>query len=192
MVEITFDIDQTQRLSCRAGDLLGWFRLTSAIYEPPAWGLHDAWYTRDGDYVTVTSRSFDLPSWVELHPTEMSNLLGMRWVNNYNAAGANAPPVPDAPMDAPNLWRLRAGDRMGWVTTPRYARNPVATIILFDASAMAILETVVPAPDIFRIAGGFPKDPVPENVTEALRECLRAIERKGLPRVIDTSWSLEY
>ena len=88
---------------------------------------------------TVTNRIGDLPPWFELHPTEVSGSLAYSMLEKLKAGYE-----PRVPIDAGNLWRILAGDRVVWVGPDRpdakLARG-VQSLLDFGENALAIGES---------------------------------------------------
>lgn len=184
--------NETRRLSCREGDLFAWLRLPSIVASPADWKMLDVWYMRGGDFVTLTSRSIDMPSWVRLHPTEMGGALGRRWGAEYRAVGHDAMDIPDGPMDAPNLWRLTTGDCVAWAATQPHGKAPVPGVFCARACTLAILETTASDISLERLSGGLPEHPLPTAVTDAMHLAVDAVRLQGVPRVWSDRWSIEH
>jgi hypothetical protein len=69
---IVIDRDTTVLLPCRRGDFLLWIRSKGFLADPAdPLTIPDYWELHDGDSVMITNRLPDLPTWFELHPTEM-------------------------------------------------------------------------------------------------------------------------
>src|SRR5579859_4346987 len=114
---ITFGHDTTMHWPCRRGDFLLWLESPGLFAKEPS--MADFWEMRDGDFVTITNRADDLPTWFELHPSEAQGDLVQVLMAKLNAGWQ----PPDEPMDGSNLWRLKAGDRLAWVGTHARARQ---------------------------------------------------------------------
>lgn len=135
-----FGTDTTLRWSCRAGDFLIWFRWKNILADPEhGVTIPDMWEMRTGDFATITNRAADLPSWFELHPTEVCNSLVPPMMEKLKRGWK-----PGDIVDGPNLWRLRAGDRMAWVGDPRRSmcnHGHVLAVVDFQESALVVGET---------------------------------------------------
>lgn len=119
----------TTRLSCRKGDILFLLNLTGLLSpENDSMALTDYWRFNDGDFVTITNRIEDLPAWFELHPSEVSGKYA-RWMMKKLNDGYQ----PGEKVTAPNLWRIRAGDRLVWI-------GPKRTNITSELDVLMILE----------------------------------------------------
>ena len=185
---ITFRRDTTLRWSCRAGDFLIWTRLKNVFADCPGVRILDLWEMRDGDFVTITNRPADLPSWFELHPTEVCDSL----VYEMAAKVESGYPFKD-PIDAPNIWRLRAGDRLAWVGANRPDRNSVNGVLaILDCSecALAVGESGQGTLDGLAQFGAPSKDaPTPQECASS-RFAIEAIRKMGIPDEIATEWLL--
>lgn len=182
-----FGSDRTLRLSCREGDLLIWFRWTSVLAEHLE--VIDVWEMRAGDYATITNRWNDLPSWFELHPTEVCD----RLIRSMQARIENGD-IPDEVMEGPNLWRARAGDRLVWMGPPRTgvpAHGNVLGVIDFTESALVAGETnrTQTAAGEWLFGALTPEGTRPENVARG-REAVAVVRAMGIPRTLATAWRL--
>jgi hypothetical protein len=79
---------------------------------------------RDGHHVTITNRLEDLPAGFRLHPTEVCDSFVYKMVGKFEKGD-----YPSEPMDGPNLWRLKSGDRVAWVGDERPDRRPVNGVL---------------------------------------------------------------
>jgi hypothetical protein len=89
-------------------------------------------------HIKVTNRVEDFPSWFELHPTEVADTLVFKLMPKIQEGR-----YPAEPLDGPNLWRLKSGDRIAWVGTDRPDRHcidGVLVIMEFRECALAIGE----------------------------------------------------
>ena len=112
---ISFEHDMTVRWACRPGDYMLWASFRGLLSDPDnPYNPADAWALRNGNFVTITNRRFDLPDGFDLHPSEVSGRL-VGWMMQRLDEGYD----PDDPIDGPNLWRVRAGDRVAWMGDPR-------------------------------------------------------------------------
>jgi hypothetical protein len=127
-----FHDDLTVRWSCRAGELIFWFGIKSILTSDreSGWTIRDFWPMRDGDFVTVTNRWTDLPQWFELHPSEVAGSAVFKMMERLDAGCQ-----PKEPMHAPTIWRVKAGDRLVWVSLERPS-EPVREIIVCEACAL--------------------------------------------------------
>jgi hypothetical protein len=100
-----FGDDLTLRWSCRVGEFVLWVGLQNFLASDRecGWTIRDFWLMRDGDFVTITNRSADLPPWFELHPSEVCGSAVYKMMERL-AAGYQ----PKEPMDAPTIWRVNA------------------------------------------------------------------------------------
>ena len=180
----------TVRWACRTGDYMLW-----ASYKGPLFGsgnsynVADLWEWSDGNFVTITNRQPDLSSWFDLHPLEVSGQL-VDWMMSRLEAGYEA----DDPIDGPNLWRVRAGDRLAWVGAPRGGvdgKGPVLELVNFNEDALVYGEPLATSQG-FPAFGGFEgKDPSRECIRLG-REGWKAICSLGEPRTAaaDPQWRL--
>src|SRR5205809_4811744 len=124
--------DLTVRWSCRARELVLWVGVDSLLNsgEESGWTMRDFWTMRDGDFVTITNRWADLPRWFELHPSEVAGGAAFKVMQRLQAGYQ-----PTEPMNAPTIWRVKAGDRLVWASLERRA-EPLREIIAFKACAL--------------------------------------------------------
>jgi len=153
---ITFGGDTTFRWACREGDFMLWLRLKHMLSEE--WAILDFWRLRDGDAIVLTNRLADLPHWFELHYSEICNALGEQVMKEYEAGTRR---LAEEPADGPNLWRIRAGDRIVWTGTPRPG-NPgcdgILAVIEFRASVLIAGEPAAGSLREWVDFGGPPED----------------------------------
>ncbi len=187
---MSFRSDSTIRWSCREGDYILWVRY-EGLFAPQEsqFGAPDFWEMKDGDWVTITNRVQDLPSWFELHPLEAAGSL-VYWMMKKVNDGYQ----PCEPCDGPNVWKVFAGDRLVWVGPTRAglaAEEGVLGLISFEENALVTGEP-------WHIPEGFPtfgdvKEKEPSApVTVLLRKGWLAACDLGTPRVAaaDGQWRL--
>jgi hypothetical protein len=137
---------------------------------------------RDGDHLTITNRWADLPDWFELHPREVAGS-AVREMKKRLDAGYK----PNEVMDGPNLWRLKAGDRLVWVTVADWA-NPVKELLNFRACALALGENSNPVFEEMMVFGAPGQEPSPAAV-KAGRAGFDTAVGLGVPRVFSPEWT---
>jgi len=185
-----FQSDMTIRWSCRTGDFIFWFAWKSIFADvDQSITIRDIWEMKDGDFVTITNRIEDLPEWFALHPTEVCNTLVYQTIDAFNRGE-----YPDEPIEGPNIWRLKAGDRLVWATSPgKYSSRERSnlSILSFRTSALVIGENVrVKSCDDVITFGALTK-PAEESEGIALaREALKRIKEMGVPREFALEWRL--
>jgi hypothetical protein len=179
-----FCADTTLRLSVRSGDYLLWVA-TDSIFNAAsesAWTIRDFWQLRDGDFVTMTNRWVDLPAWFELHPLEVAGRAVGEMMKKLEQGFK-----PSEPMDGPNVWRVKAGDRLAWVTVSGPS-EAVRKIYDFRSCALVLGEnnnigtgtiTFFGAPD--------GAEPWP-TLTLAMRKGVEAAAGLGVPRTFSSEW----
>ena len=178
----------TVRWACRSGDYILWASFRGLLSDPDyQYDLADAWALRDGNFVTITNRRSDFPNGFDLHPTEVCGKL-VEWMMCRLDAGYE----PEDCIDGPNLWRVRAGDRVVWVGDPRGGvdgNGNVLGLLTFDVDALVYGEPLL---DIFRGFGWFEEKDESQESKELIREGWKAIRSLGTPRTIaaDTQWAL--
>jgi hypothetical protein len=188
---ITLESDTTLRWSCRAGDFLIWFRCNDPFCGPEdAWTVMDLWEMREGDSVTITNRIADLPGWFALHPSEVSDALACQMMANVHSGYQ-----PGDPIDGPNLWRLRAGDRVIWIGDDRPGQpstDGLLAILDCRKCAVVIGESNRSGFDDY-LTFGVPTTEEPSPVASARgRQALETVQAMGIPRTLSTDWTLSH
>lgn len=171
-----FGADTTQYLPCRNGDALMWLQYASMFESRP--GIVDIWQFQDGECILLTSRWEDIPSWFSLHPSEVRGhyLPRMRELSDAGQAGSEI-------VEGPNVWRVRAGDRLVWVGLPRL--NTMSSEgVLGLLEARTDLLALGPDRLIADILEGVPSKPLADETIAALRLGLEGATQLGLPRVM--------
>jgi len=183
---ISFERDTTVRWACRSGDYVLWTSFQGLLSTPgDQYNIADAWALRDGNFVTITNRWPDFPNGFDLHPSEVCGRL-VEWMMRRLDEGYE----PDAPIDGPNLWRVRAGDRVVWVGDPRGGVDgdgPVIDLVTFNVDALVYGEPL----DFPRGFGWFEgKDESQDS--KRLAEGWNAIRSLGTPHTVaaDSQWAL--
>jgi hypothetical protein len=149
---------------------------------PSAWTIRHFWQMRDGDFVTITNRWADLPVWFELHPSEVADAAAFEMMKRLSAGYR-----PKAPMDGPNIWRAKAGDRLAWVTT-RDTRQPVREILDLAACVVAIGENATPSSDGIIGFAAPTRSELPPPEAAAMRAGFDVTAALGVPRVFAREW----
>ena len=138
----------------RAGDFVFWARSDNILASRnPGFKIADIWELQDGDSLVLTNRPADLPIWFDLHPREVSGLLSFWMIERLKQGYA-----PKEPIDAPNIWRVFAGDRVVWVGPKRdglHYDNGVLAIVDFRENALVYGEPMYIAGDGWPNFGGF-------------------------------------
>jgi len=93
---------------------------------------------------------------------------------------------PDEPIDGPNIWRAKSGDRVVWVGPPRLDRADVGGVlgILDCRAAVAVLGD---HPDGCLAFMHFEQSP---SAVALGADAISAERSLGLPRTFDTEWLL--
>jgi hypothetical protein len=159
------------------------------ILAAPEAGLSivDLWELRDGDSVTITNRLEDLPTWFELHPTETQGTFAYQMLRKLQEGHQ-----PGDVMDGPNLWRLRAGDRVVWMGESRPGQQAVAHILaILDLRECALAIGEAPRGTLSEAIafGALKADPGPADVVLG-RAAVAAVRQLGVPRALATQWAL--
>lgn len=185
---ISFARDMTLRWPCRGGDFILWMGYPNIFSGPESIRIHDLWQMRDGDHVTITNRLQDFPVWFELHPTEVCDTLALKMMAKLEKGHK-----PGEPVEGPNLWRLKSGDRVAWVGAERPERpsvNGILAILTCDECALAVGEGNWGTIEEF-VGFGAPKtsDMDPEDAARC-RAAVEAVKELGLSNVWGPEWHL--
>lgn len=185
---VSFRRDLTLRWPCRRGDFLMWFGYQEIFSGPEAIQCYDLWEMRDGYHVTITNRPEDLPPWFRLHPTEICDSFVYKLREKVERGE-----YPDEPLDGPNLWRLKSGDRVAWVGAERGDRHSVNGILaILDCRDCALLIGEGDRGGLEEFVGfGAPTTPQmkPEDVI-ICQAAVKAVKGLGLPRTWGPDWML--
>ena len=185
---IGFSRDMTLRWPCRSGDFLLWFGYRDIMSGPEAVQCYALYEMRDGNHVTITNRPEDLPPWFSLHPTEVCGGLVYKMMAKVEKGD-----YPDEPMNGPNLWRLKPGDRVAWVGVARPERrgvNGILAILDCRESALAVGEAYW---DSVEASAGFGAPTATEMKPDDVALCqaaLNDVKKLGLPREWAPEWKL--
>jgi hypothetical protein len=185
---IRFTQDMTVRWSCRQGDFLLWMRYPNILSGRESIKIRDLWEMQDGSHVTITNRPEDLPPWFELHPTEVCNRLAYKMMAEMEKGYE-----PHEPVDGPNLWRLKSGDRVAWVGADRPERRSAQGILAILDCGECALAVGSANWDSVREFAGFGAPTTPEMKPEDVTRCRAAVEvakQLGLPRTWEPEWQL--
>ena len=174
--------DFTARWSCRQGDYLLLLRP-----DHPFEGMRedakilDVWSMGDEASVTITNRWQDFPPWFDLHPLEVSGQL-IPWMRKR----IEARDYPQEPIDGPNIWRVKGGDRIVWVGLPKLSQAFVDGVLgIVDCrAAVAVLGHHPDGPSAFM---NFEQSPSSIALCTAGLQAARSL---GLPRVFAPEWRL--
>lgn len=99
-------------------------RLRRHFSGPEAIKCYDLWEIRDGSDVVITNRLEHLPPWFRLHPTEICDSFVYKLYKQVERGE-----YAESPLDGPNLWRLKSGDRVAWVEADRAEQRAVNRIL---------------------------------------------------------------
>ena len=173
--------DFTARWRSQQGDYLLWFRRDPLKQPDHDAQILDLWWITEGASVTITNRWQDFPSWFDLSPMEVGWNLREWWRTRFQARD-----YPERPIDWPNVWRARGGDRIVWVGLPRSGQVVVDGIlgILDCNSAVAVLGDHPDGPI------GFMEFKSTESSIRLGAAAARAERSLGIPSVVHRVWRL--
>lgn len=171
----------TIRLPLKAGDYLLWVATDSPFTSDSesGWTIRDFWQLRNGDLVTITNKWADVPEWFDLHPLEVAGEAVSEMQKKLNQGFK-----PVETMDGPNIWRIKAGDRVVWIRVPT---NEVV-VSTFSNCALALGESSNQGEDVVLIFGAPEGDEPPPSVTSAMRKGFQAAVSLGTPQTISEEW----
>lgn len=179
-----FNEDTTKRLSFRKSDLLVQVRFTSFFSKQLS--IVDLWEMKSGQYATITNRIEDLPSWFRFHPTEVCNRLAFIMLDRFNKGD-----YPPAPMDASNIWRIRAGDRVIWLGGERpdiKSEQGIINIFTFSECALLYGEPMSDYIDQFLNFGALVENAKNEEKILQTRNAIEIVKAMGIPRSFSSDW----
>ncbi|WP_449536293.1 hypothetical protein [Ferdinandcohnia sp. Marseille-Q9671] len=164
--------------------MLIWFRFKN-YFDLDSLSIIDFWKLSDGDYATITNRWADIPSWFELHPTEVSDSLVYKILEKLDSGYK-----PKAKVDGPNIWRIKAGDKLVWIGNSRPGlkeEDGVLEIITFDKNALILGEaTGNRIKNIIKFGSG---ETDKKDILKA-QHSMKKIKEEGIPRTYSTEWRL--
>jgi len=186
---VRFDRAMTNRWEACYGGILIWFRPGGFLQlEEEDWTVIDLWPLSEGHSVTITNAREDLPDWFELHPTETSGSLAREMLKRLDEGYQ-----PGEIMDASNLWRVMAGDRLAWIGASRTGLESIGgilTIVDFRCCALVVGETDAKDIDQF-IAFGTPSRLDDPGAISLARHAATVIRGMGPPSVRgEPPWTL--
>lgn len=175
--------DATYTFPCRAGDLLLWFRW-SDLFGKGRLNVLDLWLMNAGERVLLTNRLDDIPDWLELAPKELSianEMILDKFVERFGPLDMDRPV-----MQAPEIWRPRAGDRIVWTGPSRPGHEEDAGVLqhfVFDVDCLFLMEPL--------------RNPLSDDLDDAVlndprtinraQSAERAVRDLGIPRVASAS-----
>lgn len=180
---ITFGANQTLRWDVSPGDYIVWVRWKNVFSSNPDITVRDFWEMREGDLVSITSNIEDLPTWFELHPTEVSGYKACLMMGKKLKGGWR----PKDKVDGPNLWRAMTGDRVLWIAgVEAQNEDPTQTLVVLGNNALVFGERRVHADDLawFLSFGATLESRPSQRVARLMLAGLDEIKRQGLPREI--------
>jgi len=177
--------DTTVRLSFRTGDFLIHSRIEDIFTNKLS--IIDIWELKDKQSAILTNRVEDLPNWFLLHPSEVRNLLAYKMLDKFNRGE-----YPSEPIDGPNIWRARAGDRIIWIGNRRpdiESVDGILKIFNFRECALIIGEPGDSMTDLIGF-GGISENEDTKVKMEQVRNAISIIKEMGCPQSISVDWSL--
>lgn len=188
---MTIEGNATLLLALRPNEMLIWLRFRDFLSGSRDLGILDFWLCREDTSVTITNRAPDLPAWFQLHPTEASGILAYKMMEWLQAGHTPTPPV-----DAPNIWRVLAGDRLVHCGGPRGGEpariDGLIGVYAFQENAAVIADSPGATFEDW-ITFGSPGRPEPTAAERrAGQSAVELIRRLGPPRKVSTRWTLSW
>lgn len=183
---VAFNKDTSMRFSFRSGDKLIWFRFKN-IFATESLTIVDLWKLSDGDHALLTNRWEDIPSWFELHPTEVQNSFAYKMIEKLNNSYK-----PGEIMDGPNIWRVNAGDTIVWLGKSRsdiQAIEGVLSVIKFNCNALLLGESTH-YNSVEEMYGFGSMQEYSEDEVKEVRNVAEKLRGEGIPRTYSMEWRL--
>lgn len=151
--------------------------------------IRDMWEMGDGDYATITNRYEDIPDWFTLHPLEVCNRL-IPPMQKMLDSGYE----PPDPLEAANIWRIKAGDRLAWIGKSRpglLQQGPILSLVDFRESALVIGENArgITMDNLYTFGALTNDKQTPEEIA-MVREAIKGVVQLGMPRTFAPEWKL--
>ena len=181
-------MDMTLRWSCRKGDYVLWFTWTNLLAGPEhGVTIKDLWEMKDGDFVTMTNRAEDMSEWFSFHPTEVCDSLAYKMLDRFNKGD-----YPEEPIEAPNIWRPKTGDRLLWTGKTRSGiKGPVLSAVAFRESALVIGDNVrTQSMEQYTAFGSLTKPQQTQEEISMCREAVTLVRQMGVPREYAPHWKI--
>jgi len=189
---LAFDDDTTLRWSCREKDVLCWLRIPGVF--SVEWQILDLWQCDAGDFVTMTNCIADFPPNFKLHPLEKKGAAA-RKQGSFSAEYAESIEY----VEAPNLWKVRSGDRLLWVGESRPQTRPidgVLGLVEFREDALVARENnkqFADMNDYLAWSAGV-RDEMSDQpeVLARVQHGIKVVNRLGSPRTYsDSRWGID-
>ena len=180
--------NNTVRWSGRVRQYIVWVEMKSfpIANKPEGWGIRNIWQLSDGDYVTITDRLEDVPTWFSVYPSEVKGYTTVTQIMERLASGYN----PEGPVYGENVWRVVSGDRLVWIDED--AVNPIVEILDMGNCALVTGENVSSSWESLTSFGSLKDDSLPIPALKACRAGVQAAIRLGMPRESMQDWKFGY
>ena len=181
--------DTTILLPCREGDHVLWLRGTGLLGDPTTGvEVRDFWELKAGNTVRITNRFDDLPEWFKPTPMEVRGSAAFALLPRVQAGD-----VPDVPMEAANIWRVKAGDAIGWTGRSRpgwTGQNGVLAVFDIHAPCLVTGEPNGGSLDDWMYFGAPSSSEHDPDAIEAARYVVSVVRSIGLGRVRIDGWAI--
>jgi hypothetical protein len=164
------------------GDLLLHFRTPLLAGDRPA--VLDLWQMQQTGKLWVTSKPADLPPGFELRFDEVCNALAHQMLAEGTLSRGEK-------TEAPNIWRVRAGDRLATIGQRSTAEGGVLYgLFQFDTAALVYwLRQNGEMPLMEEAMTAAPSEDDTMRL-EWARRAFPKVAKMGAPKVMDTEWRL--
>ena len=180
-----FNGSETGKLKLLPGDLLLHFRTPLLGSGKPE--VLDLWQMNQEGYLWLTNKQSDMPPGFELQLDEVCNAAASRMMDKVKQGWSLGEKA-----EAPNIWRVRTGDRLALLGERAWQEGGVLHgIFEFDTSALAYwLREDGDMPLMEEAMAGAPAEEDAMRL-EWARCALSKVTTMGVPRVMATDWRIE-
>lgn len=180
----SFDGSESGNLKLLPGDLLMHFRTPFLGGDRPE--ILDLWLMKEESQLLITNKEAEMPPGFELHPDEVCNALAHRMTEKLNGGWK-----PGGIIHAPNIWRMRAGDRLTLIGKRSWLEEGmVFSLFTFKESALAYwLRGDGQMPSFEEALAPAPSDGDTKR-QEWGRRAVAKVAAMGLPREMAVEWRI--
>lgn len=162
--------------------LVLWFSQKSPIrnWSRENLAINDFWIMAQYESIFATCDRKEVPSWFKLHGTDLTHF-------SLAAAlrSAQSGMLDTQPTGGPDVWRVRAGDRIAVI----HLFEDWVEVVMVDRNALFIAETTDPLN--FAIKQGQRMSLLEKSHhVETVRAAVDSVLATGRPRIFSESWSL--
>ena len=180
----SFDGSESGNLKLLPGDLLMHFRTPLLSGDRPE--ILDLWLMKEESQFRITNKEIEMPPGFELHPDEVCNAPAYRMTEKLNGGWE-----PGDIVHAPNIWRVRAGDRLTLIgERPWLDGGMMLGLFDFKESALAYWLRGDGQMPFFEEALALAPSEGDTKRQEWGRRALARVSAMGLPREMATEWRI--